>query len=196
MRMETRIFAALALVLTAASAGANEPIDLQVVHRIKSEASAHGQVMDHLFWLTDANGPRLTNSPGFRAAAEWAVKSLSSWGTSNAHLEKWGAFGRGWSLSRFSMNLVRPVYVPLHGAPKAWSGSTHGKVAAELVFAPLFRKNERDDSYSIPKATARIQKYIEEHQGKLRGKMVLLTEARELEPAKELAFSRMDDPRL
>src|SRR5262245_1701675 len=129
MRIETRIFAALALVLMAASAGANEPIDLQVVHRIKSEASARGQVMDHLFWLTDANGPRLTNSPGFRAADEWAVKTVTSWGASNAHLEKWGQVGRGWSLQRFSINLVRPVYAPLHVARKAWSGITHGPVS-------------------------------------------------------------------
>src|SRR5438132_7081685 len=100
----TRRFAVLvALTAAATTAHANESIDLQVVHRIKTEAFTHGQVMDHLFWLTDANGPRLTNSPGFRSAAEWAVKSLNSWGASNAHLEKWGSFGRGWSLSRFSM---------------------------------------------------------------------------------------------
>ena len=34
------------------------------------------KVMDHLFWLTDANGPRLTNSPGYVKAGGWAVKRL------------------------------------------------------------------------------------------------------------------------
>ena len=113
------VAAALACATPAFAGGGGESIDLKAVHRIKEEAFANGQVMDHLFWLTDANGPRLTNSPGFRTAAEWALKSLKAWGGKNAHLEKWGSFGRGWSLQRFSMSLVEPVYAPLHGAPKA-----------------------------------------------------------------------------
>ena len=113
--------------------------------------------MDHLFWLTDANGPRLTNSPGFRTAAEWALKALKSWGASNAHLEKWGSFGRGWSLTRFSLSLVKPMYTPLHGTPKAWSGGTNGKVTAELVYAPLFTKSDAEERYSIPKVAAAHQ---------------------------------------
>ena len=36
--------------------------------------------MDHLFQLTDVNGPRLTGSPGFRTAAEWAQQEMQSWG--------------------------------------------------------------------------------------------------------------------
>src|SRR5439155_15357342 len=99
---------------------------------------------------------------------------------------------RGWSLSRFSMNLVKPVYAPLHGAPKAWSGSTRGRITADLAFAPLLRKGERDDGLSIPKTSAHIKKYIDEHRGKLRGKIVLLTEARDFEPAKDPTVTRYD----
>ena len=36
--------------------------------------------MDHLFFLTDVGGPRLTASPGQRAAADWAIARLKSWG--------------------------------------------------------------------------------------------------------------------
>ena len=36
--------------------------------------------MDHVFQLTDVYGPRLTNSPGFFAAADWVVKQLKEWG--------------------------------------------------------------------------------------------------------------------
>ncbi|MGH9785666.1 MAG: M28 family peptidase, partial [Terriglobia bacterium] len=45
--------------------------DLAVVHRIRQEALTKSQVMQHLFYLTDVHGPRLTNSPGFNAAADW-----------------------------------------------------------------------------------------------------------------------------
>ncbi|HWE29290.1 MAG TPA: M28 family peptidase [Polyangia bacterium] len=190
------VAAILGLAASTALAAGGESIDLNVVHRIKAEAFDNGQVMDHLFWLTDANGPRLTNSPGFRAAAEWAQKTLKSWGASNTHLEKWGAFGRGWSLSRFSLSLVQPVYAPLHGAPKAWSGGTKGKVAAELVYAPLFTKSDDDVRYSIPKRAAHIKRYMDEHKGKLRGKIVLVTEPREFEPSKDPTVQRYDDPKL
>src|SRR5712691_6952241 len=66
-------------------------VDLGVMHRIKVEAF-QGQVMDHLFWLTDVNGPRLTGSPGLRTAADWAVRSLKSWGAARAEIEPWGTF--------------------------------------------------------------------------------------------------------
>ena len=175
---------------------ADDKPNLSVVHRIKDEA-ANGKVMDHLFWLTDANGPRLTNSPGYRKAAEWAVQSLKSWGASNAHLEKWGTFGRGWTLDRFSMNMVKPVYTPMHGAPKAWSGSTNGKVTAEIVFAPLFKKDDKSARGSIPKLQAAIKKYIDDHKGgALKGKIVLLDDEREFEPRKEPTIVRLDDPKL
>ncbi|HEY1585843.1 MAG TPA: hypothetical protein VGH63_09170, partial [Polyangia bacterium] len=192
----SKVYAAVVAVACCASVAhaADEKPNLNVVHRIKAEA-AEGKVMDHLFWLTDANGPRLTNSPGYRKAAEWALKNLQSWGAANAHLEKWGTFGRGWSLDRFSFNMVKPVYTPLHGAPKAWSGSTNGKVTADVVFAPLFKKGDTNER-SIPKLTAAIKKYMDEHKGQLRGKIVLLSDEREFEVRKEPTIVRLDDPKL
>ena len=189
--------AALALLsATLAYAEGKESVDLKVIHNIKEEAFANGQVMDHLFWLTDANGPRLTNSPGFKSAAEWAERALKAWGASNIHLEKWGPFGRGWVLTRFSCDLVKPVYAPLHAMPKAWSGGTKGKVTAELVYAPLFKKGDESERYSIPKVTAHIKRWADEHKGKLRGKIVLLSEPREFEPSKDPTIMRYDDPKL
>ena len=57
--------------------------------------------MDTAWWLTDMYGPRLTNSPQMRAAADWAVKKLNEWGLANVKQEPWGSeFGRGWSNER------------------------------------------------------------------------------------------------
>jgi carboxypeptidase Q len=197
-------FAALAIAIAAAATtaiaasahAADEKPNLAIVHAIKAEA-AEGKVMDHLFWLTDANGPRLTNSPGWKKAADWAVRTLKSWGAANPHLEKWGTFGRGWALDHFSINMVKPVYTPLHGAPKAWSGSTNGKVSAELVFAPLFKKNDNSARGSIPKLAEAIKKYIDAHKGgALRGKIVLISDERDFEPRKEPTIVRLDENKL
>ena len=68
-----------------------EKVDLNVIHKIKvAEFGAGGgggggggrgggaagsKVMDIMWSLTDRYGPRLTNSPQFRAAGDWAVDS-------------------------------------------------------------------------------------------------------------------------
>src|SRR3954468_11906735 len=112
-----RLFAAALLALLASTPlFGQEPVDLDVVHKIRQEALQNSQVMEHLFYLTDVSGSRLTNSPGYFKAADWVVKQLGDWGVS-AHQEKWGPFGRGWTYTRFSAQMLQPESVPLIGAP-------------------------------------------------------------------------------
>src|ERR1035437_11091039 len=66
-----------------------EKVDLNTIHRIKEEAlGRNSKVMDHAFYLTDVNGPRLQSSKGYRAAADWAVKRLQEYGLSNVRSEE------------------------------------------------------------------------------------------------------------
>ncbi len=82
----------LALVLTfALTVSAQERVDLGVVHEIKDEAFQNPKVMDTMFQLTDVYGPRLTNSPQFRAAGEWAVKQLKEYRARQREARKVGA---------------------------------------------------------------------------------------------------------
>ena len=73
------------------------------VARIRDEGMNRSQVMQTLSYLSDVIGPRLTGSPNLRRANQWTRQTMASWGLANAHLEKWGPFGRGWSLKRFSI---------------------------------------------------------------------------------------------
>ncbi|MGO8815046.1 MAG: hypothetical protein ACLQVG_10370, partial [Terriglobia bacterium] len=61
-------------------------------------------------------------------AGIWKLRTTrqrqSAWGAVNAHLESWGPFGRGWSLKRFSAQVIEPQCIPLIGFPKAWSPGT------------------------------------------------------------------------
>jgi carboxypeptidase Q len=165
LRTAWRLIVLLIALALAWPIAAEEKVDLATIHRIKEEAFKDSKVMDHLFYLTDVNGPRLTNSPGQRAAADWAVKSLKSWGIDGARLETWGKFGRGWSLSRFAMSLREPTYAPLPGIPLAWSSGTKGMVSGDAVFAPLFtaQELERSEHRDPAKLAARIQKYAAEN---------------------------------
>src|SRR5687767_9419197 len=74
--------------------------DQSAINKIREAEKKSSQVMDIAFHLTDVSGPRLTNSPGFIRAAEWAMTKLTGWGLTNVHLEPWGEFGKGWSQER------------------------------------------------------------------------------------------------
>ena len=124
----------LPLLLTPIAVSAQQtpaPSD-DVIARIKDEGMNHSQVMQTLSYLTDVIGPRLTASPTMKRANEWTRDKMTSWGLPNAHLEAWGPFGRGWSLERFSAQVVSPQDIPLIAYPKAWSpGLKGGRTSAK-----------------------------------------------------------------
>jgi len=165
---------------TAVSAQApQEKFDQAAIDKIREEGLKRSQVMDILSYLTDVPGSRLTGSPGIKAAQDWAKKKLAEWGLQNAHLEAWGPFGRGWSLEGFSANLIKPNYAPLIAYPKAWSPGTNGVLRAQPI-------------YFDAKTDADLEKY----KGKLKGAIVLLSEAREVKAHYEALGHRQTDEEL
>jgi carboxypeptidase Q len=171
---------ALALLLSfALTVSAQESVDLNVVHQIREEAFQNPKVMDTMFQLTDVYGPRLTNSPQFRAAGDWAVKQLKEYGLDNVKLEKWGPFGRGWAYTSYTGYINDPQYQPLIGYPLAWTPGTDGPLTAEAVLAPI--RTEAD---------------LEQYKGKLRGKMVLRDAPRNLTLPTDPAGRRLTDAQL
>src|ERR1035441_10206216 len=134
--MRFPLLGALVLVAVSFSLSAQERgdrSDLAAVGRIKAEAFENSQVMETAEYLSDHYGPRLTASPEWREAADWAVKRLQSYGLENVHLEKWGAPGRGWSLKKASVEMLEPRYSSLVAAPLAWSDVTHGIETGDAV---------------------------------------------------------------
>jgi carboxypeptidase Q len=142
---------------------AEEKVDLSVVNRIRTEAFDHSKVMDTMFYLTDVHGPRLTGSPNFKAAGDWAVKRLQEYGLLNVKEEKWGPFGRGWQSKYFEAHMVEPQFSQLMGIPLAWTEGTQGSITGEPVLAQM-----------------RTDADIEKFKGKLNGKIVMVSEPREL----------------
>ena len=154
---------------------AQEAVDLDAVHRIRTEALQNSQVMEHLFYLTDVSGSRLTNSPGFFTAADWVVKRLGEWGIS-ARQEKWGPFGRGWTYTRFSAHMLEPQSTPLIGAPLAYTPGTNGPVSGDAVIVAIANEND-----------------FAKYKGMLKGKIVLLGPGRELQMSLQPLAARRSD---
>jgi carboxypeptidase Q len=158
--------------------GAENP-DLVMLNRIKAEAFDNSRVMEHAFYLTDVYGPRLTNTPNFKAAGEWVAKRLGEYGLSNVHLEPWGPYGRGWSFSHFSGHLIEPQHAPLIGVPLVWSRGTGGPVSGEPVLAIM--RTEAD---------------FGQYKGKLKGRIVLTDPGRVLEVQTSAPSRRFSDTEL
>jgi len=164
MRKKILAVAMLAAFPLTAQQSTQENVDLGVLNQIKWQAFNNSQVMDHLFYLSEVYGPRVTSSPNHRAAAEWIVKRLESYGLQNVHLEPWGPFGNSWQYKKFYGALVEPNYAPFIGFPLAWTPSTHGAVTTDVVYAPLHGPED-----------------FAKYKGKLRGKIVLMADMRVLE---------------
>jgi len=167
-----------ALLFSAMYVYSDDAVDLSVVHRIKAEAFENSKVMDHEFYLTDVHGPRLTNSPNYRAAGEWVMKRLREYGLTNVHEEPW-SFGRSWVYTRYSGHMIEPQYQPLIGFPLAWTPGTDGAVQGEAIYAPMT-------------TDADLAKY----KGKLKGKVVLTMAPKAVNMITDAPAHRLTDQEL
>src|ERR1700690_688764 len=113
--MKLMALLALTLVLASGTAAQTEwsAPDPAAINKIEDEGLQRSHVMETMSYLTDVYGPRLTNSPNIREAAEYATKTLASWGLANISEEPWGPFGRGWSNELFEANEIEPRRFPL-----------------------------------------------------------------------------------
>jgi hypothetical protein len=180
--MRSRLAAILTATLaasSAAAASAPESLDWAAIGKIRDEGFRRSQVMEVAAQLTDVHGPRLSGSPQYKEAAEWARKQLESWGLANAHLESF-EFGRGWSFERTSAHVVAPVTFPLVAIPKAWTAGTGGTVRGKAVRVKV--DSEAD---------------VEKWKGKLAGMVVWAGESRELRsPEDRGPFQRYSEKEL
>lgn len=182
MKSMHAMMGALALCLGGAAGwvSAAEPVYLDVVAQIRQEAFSRSQAAASLKELTETIGPRLTNSPAYTRSTEWAQAKLSGWGLSNVHDEVYDpAFGRGWEFGSARVELLSPRQLPIHALPKAWTPGTNGPVEGEVVIAAF--KDMAD---------------IEKQRGKLRGKIVLVDDARAYKPSDKTDFRRYTEAEL
>ncbi|MCA8948896.1 MAG: M28 family peptidase [Planctomycetes bacterium] len=143
-----------------AGSGVAEPVDEAAVEFFLAEGLQRSQVMDHLSWICDVHGPRLTGSPNLANAQRWAVERFADFGF-DAHTEAWGPFGRGWRCDHVVMEVVGDNPWPILVHAKAWSPGVDGRIEAEVVHVAAMTQEELEGA-------------------DLRGKIVLLDDPREV----------------
>lgn len=167
------------LPLSAYGQFAPEPVDAEMVAKMKSEAMDSSQIMQTISYLTDVHGPRLTGSPLAEKAADWTVEQLNQWQLDNVHLESWGPFGRGWTLEGCTVSMVAPRFAPLIAHVKAWSPSTTRTIRGVPIYIDV--KTAED---------------LEKYRGKLGRAIVLIGAPRELKALFDPPAERQKDETL
>ena len=172
--------AALALVALSLTATVwsqeKEKVDLEAMSRIRYEGFHNSHVMEYASGLMDSIGERLTGSPNMKRANEWTRDQLTAAGLSNAHLESWGPFGRGWANQYVNVRMTSPDVVTLLAYPKAWTPGTSGVITGKCI-----------------RATITDKKDFEKYKGKLAGMIVILGADAEVKPITEAPYKRLSD---
>ncbi len=159
---------------------AYEPVDTVTINKIKQEGLQRSKLMNNLSMLTDVYGPRLTLSPNFKKAADYAKATLESYGLQNVQIDYWGEeFGRGWELKKFTLQSVEPMTTPIIAYPKAWTHGIKGTVTADAVYLEV--KTEAD---------------LAKYKGKLKDKIVLFSAPVPVKPGFTADARRFNDSTL
>lgn len=175
LRTPALTFAAAALSALTLSAQTPPPLDPATIARVREEASVRSKAYEHVWWLSEVYGPRVTGTPAFAQASDWAMTQFRAWGLSNVHQERW-AFGQGWTIERFSAAMTAPQPAVLIGAPRNFSPSTAGPVASDVVHVKA--ASEAD---------------FAAYRGTLRGKIVIMQPVRAVRMLEGPVILRMDD---
>jgi len=134
-----------------------EVFDANTIEKIKKEGLNNSQVEKIAFELIDKAGSRLTNSQGYKRAANYAVNQLSKWGLKNSKTEVWGEFGKGWEIEKNYVAMTKPYYMSFVAVPKAWTEGTNGPISGKVIMVDI--KSEAD---------------FAKYKGKLKGAIVLV----------------------
>ncbi|MGO9463817.1 MAG: M20/M25/M40 family metallo-hydrolase [Isosphaeraceae bacterium] len=145
MRLRFWVACVVAIGLSGLSlAGAGDKDSAKVkrpeFERIVSAGHEDSQVMDHLDWLCNRIGPRLTGSDNLTNACEWVRDRFASFGIDNARLEPWGEFPVGFNRGPWFGRVIQPEPKALEFMTKAWSAGTKGAVRGKAVLAPKDQK--------------------------------------------------------
>ena len=147
---------------------AQERVDADINAKIRKEAQDNSKILRTMHYLTDVYGPRLTGSPNLKAAGEWAVKEMASWGFTNGHLEPWDFARPGWTNDVAIGAALSPFKDKLEFEVLAWTPSTDGTVKAKAVniIAPDQPTKEE------------LEKYLESVKASVQNAIVLVGRSR------------------
>jgi carboxypeptidase Q len=171
-----RLLVSVSLFIPSAWSQSQEKVDLETISRIRYEGFRNSKVMDFASGLMDSIGERLTGSPNVKRANEWTRDQFTAMGLSNAHLESWGPFGRGWANQYVNVRMTSPDTAALLAYAKAWTPGTNGVVTGKCI-----------------RVTIEDKKDFDKYKGKLAGMILIFGPDAEVKPIIEAPYKRLSD---
>src|SRR5205823_6394102 len=101
---------------------------------------------------------------------------LAKWGLTNAHLEAWGTYDRGWQQEAVSVRMLSPDITNFIAYPKPWTPSTEGVIHGKTIKVKIEKKEDFD-----------------QYKGKLAGMIVLFGDMREVNLRTKPLAERYDE---
>ena len=147
----------LAGSVATAQAPVRAPAGEETIARIIREGMQNSHVDADLQYLLDVIGPRLTGSPEMRRANEWTQQKFREYGADRTDLENY-KFGVTWTRGPTTARMLVPQRRELLAVSWAWSPSTNGPLAGDVVYVDARTPQE----------------YQRRFAGKLRGKWVMI----------------------
>lgn len=132
--------------------------------KIRKEAMENSKIMRTIHYFSDVYGPRLTGSPNHKAAADWAVKEMKSWGFDNARLEPWDFGHPGWVNERASGFITDPVQDSLVFEVLSWTPGTNGVVKGQAIQLDIPDRPTQEE----------LSAYLTSIKGNIKGNMILI----------------------
>ena len=128
------LVASLSFLFVAALALLAEPApDVQETANRLASSIYTGPSMTTLRELSDGFGGRLTGSPAYNHAAEWAASKFRSYGIQDVRLEPF-TIPHGWVRGTAHGQLLAPLARPLYLESLGWSPSTPaGGIKADAI---------------------------------------------------------------
>jgi len=179
VNQSVRFFVALLVFLGAIPVWPQEKVDLEMISRIRYEGFRNSKIMELASDLMDGIGPRLTGSPDLKRANQWTRDELTSFGLTNAHLESWGPFGRGWANQYINVRMLTPDIATLIAYAKAWTPGTDGVIRGKCSRVKIEDKKDFD-----------------KYRGKLAGMIAIFGPDPEVKTVSQPLFVRLDEKTL
>ena len=151
----------LGALISAPAFAQHETADTAAFRLIRNAEMQNSHVPEIAHYLTDVSGSRLTGSPGYHRAGNWAVSTLKKWGLANAAMEPWGEFGKQWEAEDCSLVMNTPYKQRLRVYAQPWSPSSAGTLQGQVW---LLTGQQYSDTA-----------YLKKHMADMKGKFVLIT---------------------
>jgi cyclophilin family peptidyl-prolyl cis-trans isomerase len=105
------------------------------VEKIIDLGTADNRVMEHMDYLTNRFGGRLTGSDNYNSACIWAINTMKSWGMM-AEMQEAGEMPVGFNRGPWFGSMVSPKVITLDFGTPSYTSGTKGRQKGHVVIAP------------------------------------------------------------